>query len=295
MYQPVVVPRERFVELRGLRHRVLEWGPEHESALTPSWHLLHGFQDTSDTFQFLIDALPRHWRFTAADLRGFGHSEATHAPYWYPDYLADLDGMLDLLSPQVPVRLIGHSLGGNVASMYAGIRPERVQRLVSLEGFGLRRTVSAEAPQRYAEWLQELRTEPPAGTYASFDVLAAKLRHRNPRLPAAHADFIARAWTRDRADGGVELCFDPWHRLVNPVLYRREEAEACWRNVTAPTLLVLADESEFLARLRKNGDADSLDRSFPDTTIVSLPGLGHMMHHEDPVAVAAAITGWCSG
>lgn len=292
MYVPVVTPRERFIELRGLRHRLLQWGPVDESPDSPEWVLVHGFQDTSDTFQFLVDALPRHWRFTAVDLRGFGGSDATHGPYWFPDYLADFDALLDSLSPHAPTRLIGHSLGGNVVSMYAGIRPERVQRLVSLEGFGLRRVPASRAPQQYAEWLRQLRVPPRGGQYESVAHLATKLRQRNPRLTEPRAQFIARAWTRDRGDGTIELRFDPWHRLVNPVLYRREEAEACWRNVSAPALLVLAEQSEYLARLRADGDAVGLEHSFQVTTFVSLPDLGHMMHHEDPAAVAAAIVAW---
>jgi pimeloyl-ACP methyl ester carboxylesterase len=290
MYRAEVTPRSTFVTLRGLRQHVLHWGPEHDAAQT--WFLLHGFQDCAATFQFLVDALPRDWRFIAPDLRGFGASEGTAQPYWFPDYFADLDALLELLEPAHPVRLLGHSLGGNVVSMYAGIRPERVERLISLEGFGLRRTPATQAPQRYAEWLQQLRLAPREGRYASVEALAGKLRQRNARLTSERASFIARAWTRDGDDGAVELRFDPWHRLVNPTLYRREEAEACWRRVTAPALLVLAAESEYLQRLQADGDAASLASAFPATTLVTLAGLGHMMHHEDPAAVAASIVAW---
>ncbi len=142
-YVAVVPPREEFLELRGLRHRLLRWGPPSAEPIV----LLHGFQDCADTFQFLVDALPRDWSFIGLDWRGFGGSEPTGEPYWFPDYLADLEALLDVLDTGAPRawRLVGHSMGGNIASLSAGIRPARVSQLVSLEGFGLPRSQPGDA------------------------------------------------------------------------------------------------------------------------------------------------------
>jgi len=287
-YPPRRAPRGSRLTLRGLAHRVLEWGPRD----APPTVLLHGYMDCSDTFQFLVDALPDDRRFVALDLRGFGDSAAVGGPYWFPDYLADLEALLDALAPDGPVRLVGHSMGGNIVLQYAGARPERVRSVVALEGFGLPRTAPEEAPGRVRRWLDELRAPPKGSRYDSVEQLAANLMRRNPRLPPAHAAFVAEAWTRPSADGGRELRFDPWHRLVNPVLYRREEIEAMWRAVAAPVLMVLGGGSDLLRRLGPDGEEAAYRAHLARVDVTTLPGLGHMLHHEDPRPVAAAIQGW---
>ena len=138
-------PQSEMHRVRGLRYRVLRWGPPSDSPIV----LLHGFYDTADTYQFLVDALPDDWSFAAPDWRGFGHSESTGTSYWFPDYLADLDYLLDVLSPKLPARLVGHSMGGNVAQLYGGTRPARLRWIISLEGFGLPRSRSEQAPERF--------------------------------------------------------------------------------------------------------------------------------------------------
>ena len=287
-YRARRAPRESRITLRGLAHRVVEWGPGD----APPTVLLHGYMDCADTFQFLVDELPEQQRFVAPDLRGFGGSAALGAPYWFPDYLADLDALLDALAPASPVRLIGHSMGGNIVLQYAGVRPERVRSVVALEGFGLPRTTPEEAPGRMRRWLDELRAPPAGSRYGDSVQLAANLARRNPRLPPQHARFVAEAWTRPAADGGREPRFDPWHRLVNPVLYRREETEAMWRAVQAPVLMVLGGASELLQRLGPDGEEAAYRAHLARVEVATLPGLGHMLHHEDPRPVAAAIGSW---
>jgi pimeloyl-ACP methyl ester carboxylesterase len=276
--------RSEFIDVRGLRYRITRWGPPSDDPVL----LLHGFLDAGATYQFLVDALPAHWSCVAPDWRGFGASQGTGSSYWFPDYLADLDVLLDALVPGRPARVIGHSMGGNVAMLYAGTRPERIRWLASLEGFGLPRMRTEQAPERFAEWLDELRQPPRTSRYPSLDAFAAVLRMRNPRLGAERARFIAEAWTR--ADGEArELVADPWHRLVNPVLYRRDEAEACWRRITAPVLLLLGELSDYRPRLGADGSDDYFRAMLGSLTLRTLAGVGHMMHHEDPAAVAAAI------
>ena len=217
--------QSEFVQIRGLRYHCRCWG----EARAPKLFMLHGWMDVSASFQFLVDALRGSWRVIAPDWRGFGLSEWTKRDsYWFPDYFADLDRLLDHFQPDAPATLIGHSMGGNVAAMYAGIRPERVASLVNLEGLGLIGTRAEKAPERYARWLVELTDEKPGfRDYDSFDALAERLRSNNSRLSSEKAAFLARHWGRAKPDGRVELTSDPAHKLVNPVLYRIEEAEAC--------------------------------------------------------------------
>jgi pimeloyl-ACP methyl ester carboxylesterase len=287
-YRPKREPRVETLSLHGVRHRLLRWGPPGPAPIV----LLHGFQDCAATFQFLVDALPNDWSFAAPDLRGFGGSESQGRPYWFPEYLADLDGLLVHLGVTPATgRLIGHSMGGNIAMLFAGVRPKFWRWLVSLEGFGLPRTQASDAPDRYAQWLDQLIAGPaPRSRYPNSAVLAQKLLRRNPRLAPDIAEFVATAWSRPCADAdAVELCTDPWHRLINPVLYRREEAEAAWARIAAPVLMLLGDRSEYLTRIVRDEDEQRMRRVVPRYTAQRLPQCGHMLHHEDPAAVARAI------
>jgi pimeloyl-ACP methyl ester carboxylesterase len=270
--------------VRGLKHRLTWWGPPTDSPIV----LLHGFQDCGDTWQFLVDCLPDTWTLVAPDWRGFGGTEWAPGGYWFPDYLADLEALLDAVSPKSAARVISHSMGANVATLYSGIRPQRLKWLVNLEGIGLRKKLPAAAPENYATWLDEIRQPLIDGRYRSVQHLADVLMRRNPRLKADRAKFVARAWTRD-AEEGVQLAFDPRHRFVNPVLYHREEAEACWARVQIPMLLVAGDASGHQERRLSDFSDEYVHRVFRDVQVVTLAGLGHMMHHEDPQAVAAPI------
>jgi pimeloyl-ACP methyl ester carboxylesterase len=136
--------RSAFHTIRGLRYHVREWG---KAGATPVF-LLHGWMDVAASFQFLVDCFAREWHVIAPDWRGFGLSEWRPEGYWFPDYYADLEALLDLYQPGAPALVVGHSMGGVIGSMYAGIRPERVARLVSMEGLGLARHAPDQAPVR---------------------------------------------------------------------------------------------------------------------------------------------------
>jgi len=260
--------------------------------------LLHGWQDTGDTFQFMVDALERDWALVAPDWRGFGRSAWPQEGYWFPDYFADLEALLDRLSPDEPARIVGHSMGGNVANLYAGLRPARVRCLVNLEGFGLRRSSPGDAPARLRKWLDQAKSVPVSKDYESVEQLAGVIRFRYPRFTDAQADFVARAWSEPAAgapDGGrVRLLGDGRHRWVNPVRYVREDAEACWREVKAPILMVLGDESEALSTIGTDGTEDAFRSTMPHVQIERLRGAGHMLHIEQADGVAALVENFLS-
>jgi len=278
------VPRHETVRIRGLDAHLTRWGPAPVDE--PPIFLLHGWQDTGDTFQFMVDEFTRDWPLMALDWRGFGRSEWPAGGYWFPDYLADLDALLALFSPGAPVRLIGHSMGGNIASLYAGVRPDRVRSVVNLEGFGMPRTSPQEAPGRVRKWLDELKSMPALKEYESFEQLAHIIRARYPRLDAARAAFVAQSWARSEANGRIRLLGDPRHRHVNPVLYKREDAEACWREIRAPVLMMLGEESELLPRLGAAGSEQAFRAVMPGVEFARVPGAGHMLHLERPELVA---------
>jgi pimeloyl-ACP methyl ester carboxylesterase len=275
-----------FVEVRGLRYHVRRWPREGARKL----FLLHGWMDVSASFQFLADALRGEWDVYAPDWRGYGLTQWGKADcYWFPDYIADLDALLTHFDSS-PVNLLGHSLGGNVACLYAGIRPQRVAKLVNLEGFGLKPTHAEEAPGRYARWLDELQARPGLRRYEEFAELAARLRQGNPRLSQEKAQFLARHWGREADEGGVQLRGDPAHKIVNPVLWRYEEARACWRQVSAPVLWVDAAQSDTLQRIGLTGEQHAERRAaFRDLKYETIADAGHMLHHDQPEAVARLI------
>ena len=146
----------RCITLRGRHLHLYAWGAEQPDPAATLF-CLHGWGDLGASFQFVVDALPQDWCILAPVWRGFGRSAHNDGPYWFPDYLADLDALLEALSPNRPATLVGHSLGGIVASLYAGIRPERVAHLALLEGLVLWSEAPERAPERCAGWLDAVR------------------------------------------------------------------------------------------------------------------------------------------
>lgn len=276
----------RFIDVRGMRYHVRRW----PRAGAPKMVLLHGWMDVCASFQFMVDALRADWDVYAPDWRGYGLTEWSKADcYWFPDYVADLDVLLDSIDRDKAANLVGHSLGGNVACLYAGIRPERVARLVNLEGFGLPQTRPEQAPKRYRHWLDELRERPQLRPYDDLAALAARLRQNNPRLSQARADFLAAHWGKEE-QGKVVLRGDPAHKIVNPLLYRYEEVRAIWQQVSAPVLWVDAAQSDTLARMRMD-PAEQAERraAFRNLRHETVQDAGHMLHHDQPEAVARLV------
>lgn len=287
-YRPRVACESIHIPIRGLRLHVRHW----TTGGLASRHavLLHGWMDSSASFQFVVDQLGPGWSVHAPDWRGFGLSERPDADcYWFPDYLADLDRLLDQIAPTGAVDLVAHSMGGNVAMLYAGVRPGRVRRIVNLEGVGMRAARPREAPARYAQWLDQIREGRALRGYPTRDALARRLCSDNPRLPLDKALFIAEHWSGERPEGGFEILGDPAHKIPNPVLYRVSEVLACWRAITAEVLWVMSEHpSPGMAFALKPAYERRL-AAIRSLTRATVADSGHMMHHDQPAAVAALI------
>ena len=290
--------RSEFPTVRGLRHHVRQWG----TPGAPKLFALHGWMDVSASFQFVAQTLAKRWHLLAPDWRGFGLTDWPVADgrcgsYWFPDYLADLDALLDVYTePGEAINLIGHSMGGNVACLYAGVRPSRVRRLVNLEGFGLPPSQPTAAIRQLGRWLDDLQNVPTLRPYASLDEVAARLRRTNPRLTQARAAWLAQRWARQASDGQWHLLADAAHKIANPYPYRLDEAMAVWRNVSAPVLHVEATDSEVLQHfVGAQGKAAFRERftAFPSLTEAFVADAGHMLHHDQPEAVAKLIDDFC--
>jgi pimeloyl-ACP methyl ester carboxylesterase len=276
----------QIVPIRGLAYHLRTWGEPD----APKIFMLHGWMDVGASFQFLVDALRRDWQVIAPDWRGFGRTEWCADGYWFADYVADLDAILERFSPGEPARLVGHSLGGNVVTLYAGIRPGRAAKVVSLDGFGIPAETTAMAPDKYAKWLDALRDPPAFAAYANLAAVADRLQKNNQRLSRDKAEFLAAHWAESLPDGGARLVSDPRHKLPFPIVYRIEEARAIWARVTAPALWVGASESFVLKWLGEGADGlQQRMRALRNCRLVTIPDAGHMLHHDRPEAVAAAI------
>ncbi|MBA2351760.1 MAG: alpha/beta fold hydrolase [Burkholderiales bacterium] len=275
-----------YPDIRSLSYHVRTWGDPSHARL----FLLHGWMDTSISFQFLVDEFARDWYVVAPDWRGFGYTEWSDYGYWFADYIADLDALLTLFQPEGEVRLVGHSMGGNVACLYAGIRPQRVGAVVSLEGFGIPRMAAESAPERYSEWLTELTSPPRFKPYTSFEQIAERLQRNNPRLPDDKALFLARFWAKQLPSGEIVANSDPRHKTINPVLYRIDEAMSCWKRVTAPVLWVAGNDSWIHNWLKESREEFARrQQAFRNFTEVAIDDAGHMLHHDQPGHLARII------
>jgi pimeloyl-ACP methyl ester carboxylesterase len=312
-YLPRVDSESRFVPVRGLRYHLRTWqtaegggtpgqvdlaGADRSASVQPPLLLLlHGWMDVSASFQFVVDELQKGWQVVAPDWRGFGLSEGSpgseHAVdcYAFADYLGDLDALLDYLSPDAPVRIVAHSMGGNVAMLYAGIRPERVAALVNLEGFGLAGTEPSQAVDRYRRWLDQLKQPARLRPFASLEEVAARLIKTNPRLPLDKARFLAEHWARPLQPGqqGYALRADPAHKRVNPVLYRVDEALSCWAAIEAPVLWVASDRRDAFHEFTKTPEYRQRLTVIRRLEEVEVADAGHMLHHDQPGRIAGLI------
>ncbi|CAB3747487.1 alpha/beta fold hydrolase [Paraburkholderia humisilvae] len=290
--------RSEFVSVRGVRLHVRRWG----RADAPMLFMLHGWMDVAASFQFVVDALSGDWHVIAPDARGFGLSDwpvATQGGghYGFHEYLADLDALLDHYAPSGAVNLVGHSMGANVVCLYAGVRPERVRRVVDLEGFGLAPAHAAQAPRRLRGWLDDMREPPQLRHYASLDDVAARLIANNARLDRRRARFLAQHWSKPDGEGGFMLLADPAHKIRSPQLYRIDEVMAVWAQVHAKVLHVEAAGSPTLASLAGDIPLDEFKarfRAFPDWREKIVDDAGHMIHHDQPEQIAALIEAFCA-
>ena len=295
MYQASRPHHSEFVPIRNLRYHVRRWG-EPGGGRTPLV-LVHGWMDVSASWQFMVDAFAQDHYVIAPDWRGYGLTEMAETDnYWFPDYLADLDFLLDHYAGSEPVDLVGHSMGGNIAMLYAGARPERIRKLVNLEGFGMAATQPQEAPARYAKWMGQLkayhRGELALKPYASVEAVAARLMKTNKRLPPDKAQWLAPHWARQGDDGQWRILGHAAHKIVNANLYRVDEVLALYRAIQAPVLAVEASDdslSQWWQGRYTLAEYHQRLQELSDVRVGRIEDAGHMVHHDQPRQLARLI------
>jgi pimeloyl-ACP methyl ester carboxylesterase len=296
MYQVKRPARSEFIPIRNLNYHVLVWG-EPGPGKVPLV-MVHGWMDVGASYQFVVDAFAHDHYVIAPDWRGYGLTGVDGpAPgadsYWFPDYLADLDFLIDHYSPEAPVHLVGHSMGGNVAMQYAGSRPQRILRLVNLEGFGMAATQPSQAPARYAKWMDELkafhRGEMALKAYDSAAGVAERLMKTNKRLTRDKADWLATQWARPDAQGKWRILGDPAHKIVSAQLYRVDEALELYKAIAAPTLAVEASDdslSQWWKGRFSLAEYHQRLRNVAQVETAVIQDAGHMLHHDQPLQLA---------
>ena len=285
-YSPLKPSRSEFIDLRGKRYHIHRWGNPN----APQLFMLHGWMDVAASFQFIVDELADDWSIIAPDWSGYIDSEARQGAYYLTEYLADLDMLLEHYSPNQPATVVAHSMGASIATLYAGVRPERINYLVNIEGVGPIRGMVPHPADMIGDWLTAQR-EPKQGLfYNSVDDFADKLMRGNKKLSLANALFLAKAFVAPNPEGRYLVQVDESVRAKLPLYLHREQIEEIWQRVSAKMLFLRGS----LSFIHKAMEADEGGALASFTHIAHFQeylfeGATHNMHHEIPRDIAQQI------
>ncbi|MBI4411373.1 MAG: alpha/beta hydrolase, partial [Deltaproteobacteria bacterium] len=254
----------------------------------------HGWMDMGASFEFFCRELESDFYCIAPDLRGFGKSGHTKDPlgYFFYEYVADLHELFNKLAPDEKIRVLGHSMGGNIVSLYAGTFPERVSHFVNVEGFGIQDMPPSMGPERMRQWI-ESPADKGFRVYKKIPELADRLIQANPHLPMKRALFLARYLSK-KVKGGYVIAADPKHKMKNPYLFQLRNIYSFWEKIGAKCLLVSAEHTEMGEWM---GGEENLQKEiagrygrFPaGSQTVVMKDCGHMIHHEKPSVLARLV------
>jgi len=270
--------------VRSLRYNLRLWGkPE-----APTVFLLHGLLDTGASFAPMVEALAQDWQLIAPDWRGHGDTEEDPRGYWFPDYVADLDAIVKHYAAAKPVRLVSHSMGATVASLYAGLRPEQVTHLVCLDALNVPARTAKMVPDRYRSWLNAQLAPPAPKTYSDVAELSSRISKRYPELKPEHIERLANDWSRATDGDRIRLANDPRHFVASPYGFIPAHAMAVWALVTAKVFCLDGGDSPVHEWVAPE-EMQQRRAAFKDCQREVLPGCGHMLHLEQPQVVAQKI------
>jgi pimeloyl-ACP methyl ester carboxylesterase len=281
-------PRDRTIDVRGLKIHYLEWGERAAEPLV----LVHGFLDHAQSWQTFVAALEKksskpRW-IVAPDCRGHGDSGwvGTGGYYHFPDYLWDMECLVESLEVE-KISLIGHSMGGTISFLYAGTFPEKVRKLVLVEGIGPIAMRFVDAPPRMERWLAELKglRQRKVVEYATLEEAAKRLRRKNPRLKPELALELARSGMKQIESGKWVWKFDPLHRTVAPQPFYSGQAVEFFRRIQCPVLIV----DGAMSRQTPRPDVEERMSAIADRSHAEIEDAGHMIHHDNPEGLAQAV------
>ncbi|WP_264715515.1 alpha/beta fold hydrolase [Limobrevibacterium gyesilva] len=274
----MIGPTSRVYFSQRLRLHYVDWGnPE-----APPLILLHGGRDHCRNWDWVASALRHDWHIIAPDLRGHGDSAWTSdGQYGMAGYIYDL---AQLIHQQglAPVRIVAHSLGGNIALRYTGLFPEAVEKLVAIEGLGPSPMVLAEraargSAERMRAWIEAQRGLAGRQTrrYASIEDAFRRMQEENRHLSPEQALHLTQHGVNQNEDGTYSWKFDNYIRSWPPNDMTQAEIEQLWARITCPTLLVYGRES-----WASNPAEDGRASHFHNARVAAFERAGHWVHHD---------------
>jgi pimeloyl-ACP methyl ester carboxylesterase len=278
--------REFAIELPHLTLAAQCWGDE----TLPPLLALHGWLDNAASFGALAPLLASRFHVVAVDLPGHGRSG--HRPpggwYHYVEYLADIQAVVSALGWR-RYSLLGHSLGGATASIFAAAQPDAVETLVLIESLG----PLTAAPDAALEQLRRGMSQRAGFSAKSLRVfpdmsLAVRARMQANALSEAAATALVERGLA-AVPGGWSWSSDARLTLASPLRYTEAQIQNILRGIAAPTLVVLAQPTTpYLPETMMRARAACV----ADITMQHLPG-NHHLHLENAAPVAAAILAFC--
>jgi len=267
-------PVSHFFYSDRLKLQFWDWGTEGNPALI----LVHGGLDHARNWDWVAKALRDDYHIYALDLRGHGNSAwAPGALYSIAEHILDLSVLADIIN-QFPVRIIGHSLGAITTLLYAGVYPDRVAKVVAIEGVGLPwQEGRYTAPERIRRWIEKVREleSRTQHSYPNLGAAVARMKEANPFLSDEVARHLTLHGTNWNADGSIIWKFDNYARLFPPYGANLQEAAEILRRIECPSLLFWGRQS-----FAKDPDTDPLAQEIAHRRVVKVDQAGHWLHHD---------------
>ncbi|MFQ5415903.1 MAG: alpha/beta fold hydrolase [Myxococcota bacterium] len=274
----IIGPASSYYVSQRLRLHYVDWGNEDAPLLL----LIHGGRDHARSWDWVARELRRDHHVVVPDLRGHGDSSwAVGGHYTIPEFVLDIAQLLETLDC-FPATLIGHSLGGAISLHYSAVHPDRVERLVAIEGLGpppaILAKLESQAPwERTAEWIGQMRaiSSRMPRRYPSIEAAAKRMLEENPFLTPEQAHHLTVHGVARNEDGSYTWKFDNYTRLFYPQRWDSQELRKLWGRVSCPTLLMRGTQS-----WARDPSEDGRMDAFSNARLVNVPDAGHWVHHD---------------
>lgn len=255
-----------------------QWGdPSH-----PPLILVHGGRDQKRSWDWVARALATRFYVISYDLRGHGKSAwSSDGDYGVMDHVFDLASLVAHFNLE-RFHLIGHSLGGNIAVRYAGLYPEKIIKLVAIEGLGPSPKMQSERAAERLEvrlraWIEQRRilSQRVARKMKNAAEARARMQAAFEHLSDAQISHLTLTGIRHNQDGTVSWAYDPAGMGRSPADITNDEFRYLYARITCPTWLVYGADS-WASDPSKDGRA----AHFQNAVVSVIPEAGHWVHHD---------------